>query len=138
GVWTEDSPAEVFHTNIFAITGPGTAFEPGKQVRLKDLPGSLILIVEVRNSGVHWMQPGDFDVRTMPRTINAPDGKGISGVLARGFHIGFADGQVWYLFNTIPFDELAEFFTIDGAKIHDRESVFGPYAITRDKRFSWE
>ena len=39
----------------------------------------MILLVEVRNSGTHWMQPGDFDIRTMPRTINDPAGKGISG-----------------------------------------------------------
>jgi hypothetical protein len=135
GVWTEDAPPEAFYTNIFAITGPGTAFEAGKQVRLKDLPDSLILIVEVRNSGVHWMQPGDFDIRTMPKTINAPDGKGISGVLARGFHVGFADAQVWYLSNKVPFDDLSKFFTIEGAKAQDRDEVLGPYVLTRDAQF---
>ena len=47
----------------FAITGPGTAFgddESEPPARLQDIDRDTILVVEVRNSGVHWMQPDDF------------------------------------------------------------------------------
>ena len=123
-----DNPAKT--TRIFAITGPGTAFgdnETELPRSIKDLDVDTILIVEVRNSGTHWMEPGDFDIRTMPQTINAADGKGISSIHRTGFHVGFADGEVWYLRNDCPFAELSKFFTIAGAKAHDRQTCLGPY-----------
>ncbi len=116
-----------------AITGPGTAFgdanEPPKLMR--DLPPDIILIVEVRASGIPWPAPGDFDIRTMPQTINASDGKGISSCHAGGFHVIFADRQVWFLSEEVPFDLLKKFFTIADARNHDREQVLGPYALDR-------
>ena len=35
------------------ITGPGTAFEHG---RFDGLAGDTIIFVEVRSSGIHWME----------------------------------------------------------------------------------
>lgn len=118
------------NTNLVAIIGPGTAFGDGKTtpMNLKDCEPDMILIVESRNSGIHWMEPRDFDIRTMPRTINAPDGSGIAGHTNRGFHVMFADGQVWRIEHTVPFEELEKFFTLDSAKQYDREKVLGPYA----------
>ena len=84
-----------------------------------------------RRSGVPWPAPGDFDVRTMPQTISASDGEGISSRCPGGFHVIFGDRQVWFLSNEIPFAVLKEFFTTDGAEKHDRETVLGPYALQR-------
>jgi hypothetical protein len=63
-------------TNVMAITGPGTGFGDGRErpKALKDVPASMILVVETRASGIPWPAPGDFDISTMPQTINAPDG----------------------------------------------------------------
>ena len=50
-----------FETKMFAITGPGTAFGDGEQElphSLDELDDDTILVVEVRDSGVHWMAPG--------------------------------------------------------------------------------
>ena len=120
-------------TSMMAITGPGTAFgcegEPPKS--LKSIPRSTIVVVEVRNSGVHWMQPGDFDIRTMPRTINAADGRGISSRYPGGFHVLFADLEVWFLSDKVPFETLKRFFTLEGAKRNDREKDLGPYILWR-------
>ena len=57
-------------TCIFAITGAGTSFGDGVQVpkSLRDLDDDTVLCVEIRNSKLHWMAPGDFDIRTMPTT----------------------------------------------------------------------
>jgi hypothetical protein len=41
---------------------------------------------------------------------------------------------VWFLRHDVPLAELREFFTIDGAKRHDREQVLGPYAVRKDRR----
>lgn len=127
-----DASASARDTEIFAITGPGTAWGDGVTEPphvLSKLPGDTILIAEVRNSGVHWMEPGDFDIRTMPRTLNAPDGKGISSRFTEGFHVGFADGEVWFLSNEVGFERLAKFFTIDGASAHDRERELAPFRL---------
>ena len=118
------------NTCAFAITGPGTAFGDGntdKPRSLDEIDGDTILVIEVRNSGIHWMEPGDFDIQTMPKTINDSSGLGISSAYGSGFHVVFADNTVWYLRNDVPFDQLAMFFTVDGAKANDRETILGPY-----------
>jgi hypothetical protein len=121
-------------TNILAITGPGTAFgedrgEPPK--RLDKLPRSTIIAAEVRASGIPWPAPGDFDIRTMPQTICAPDGKGISSRHPGGFFVVFADTRVWFLSDKIPFDTLKKLFTLEEAKKSDREKLLGPYVVER-------
>jgi hypothetical protein len=119
--------------NILAITGPGTAFGDGKEppMALKDVPPQTILVVETRASGIPWPAPGDLDIRSMPHTISAPDGKGISGRNAGGFHVIFADGQVWLLRYKLPFGTLEKFFTTAQAEKHDREGLLGPFALHR-------
>jgi hypothetical protein len=116
-----------------AITGPGTAFGDGREapMRLSDVPAAAILVVEVRASGIPWPAPGDFDIRTMPQTINAPDGNGISGNHAGGFHVIFGDREVWFLADDVPFETLKKFFTVADAKRYDREKLLGPYALDR-------
>lgn len=120
-------------TNILAVTGPGTAWGDGeeKPKSLIEIPSATILAVEVRSSGIPWMKPGDFDIRTMPQTINAPDGKGISSRHAGGFHVIFADGEVWFLSDKVPFAALRKFFTLAEAAHADREKEIGPYVLDR-------
>jgi hypothetical protein len=119
--------------NILAIAGPGTAFGDGSETPkpIEDVPQQAILFAEVRESGIPWPAPGDFDVRTMPRTINARNGKGISSRYRGGFHVIFADLQVWFLSETLPFATLTKFFTLAGARQSDREVLLGPYALDR-------
>ena len=118
---------------MFAITGPGTAFGDGETElphSLDDLDADTIVVVEVRDSAMHWMAPGDFDIRTMPRTINAPDGRGISSRFRAGFHVIFADGAVWRLSHDTPPAALEKFFTIEGARRFDRDELLGAYRAT--------
>jgi hypothetical protein len=126
-------PQSFPETNALAITGPDTAFGDGTEPprALKDVPPNTILVVETRASGIPWPAPGDFDIRTMPQTINAPDGKGVSSRNGGGFYLIFADGQVWFLSDKVPFETLKEFFTTEDAKKHDREQLLGPFALHR-------
>ena len=119
--------------NILAITGPGTAFGDGQERprALKDVPPQTILAVETRASGIPWPAPVDFDIRTMPETINASDGKGISSRNAGGFHVIFADCWIWSLSDKVPFETLKKFFTTTEAGKHDREELLGPFALHR-------
>lgn len=121
--WTDS-----LDTKALAITGPDTAFDEDADRRsLKDLPNDIILVVECADSGIHYRQPGDFDIRTMPRTINDPSGKGISSRNRHGFCVLFADCEVWVLGHDTPFEELEKFFTITSVNQYDREAVLGPY-----------
>jgi hypothetical protein len=118
-------------TTILAITGPGTVFGDGAPIPLKSAPHNGIVLVEVRNSGIHWMSPRDFDVRTMPRTINDADGQGISGETSLGFHVAFADGEVWRLSHDTPFEKLSRFFLAEDAERLSRDEVLGKYRRSR-------
>jgi hypothetical protein len=119
----EGSPDQ-FHTNVVAITGPGTPFEEGRQIRTQDLPGSTILVVEIAHSGIHWAAPGDLSLDNVPVSL-------VQGVEGDGFHVYFADGQTWFLSADVPLEDVKKFFTIAGAKEHDREQLLGRYALSR-------
>ena len=132
GVWQGASPRIPNKTNIFAITGPDTGFgEPklDKPVDFDKLPKDLVLFAEVAQSGKHWMEPGDFDIRTMDRRINGSKSNSISSVHKDGFFVMFSDLEIWYLSNRIPFKVLAEFFTITGARKNDRSHLLEPYRL---------
>lgn len=109
-----------FDTNVAAVTGPGTAFDV-RRVRPADLPDDLIVFVEIKDSGVHWMEPGgDLDVRAVPSSIT----KGLKG---QGLFVAFADGEVWFLTSNVPLENLKQFLTIDGAAKCDRKVLLLPY-----------
>lgn len=116
----DDGSPESFYTNVVAVTGPGTAFEAGREVHRADLDNDTILAVEVANSGVHWMEPGDLDVGAVPPSI-------IRGLDGGGVHVLFADGSVWFLDADTPLDDIAKFFTIAGAKQFDREKILAAH-----------
>jgi hypothetical protein len=123
--WQTDlhSP-ERLQTNILAITGHGTAFDGDRPVRLGELPRDTILLIATANSGTHWMEPGDLDIDHVPESIT-------QGLYGRGVLVLFADMAIWQLRRDVPLDELKKFFTIEGAKQHDRYQVLGPYAVYR-------
>ena len=117
-------------TRFVAIVGPGTAFEEGRSVRFADLPPDMILVVEVRNSDQHWMEPGgDLHIDEMPQRIDRESGKGISGQEPEGFLVGFASGEAWMLSNDVPVSLMSRFFTIESARTRSREGQLREYRI---------
>ena len=68
-----DQSSPPTHTSFLAITGIGTAFptdNSGHDENVKDYPGNKIIVAEVSNSGVHWMDPKDLEVETMSFRVN--------------------------------------------------------------------
>jgi hypothetical protein len=88
------------------------------------MAGATILLVEIAHSGIHWMAPGDLSLDNIPESL-------VYGLDGDGFHVLFADGQIWFLSSDVPLEKVQKFFTIDGAKKHDREQTLGPYALSR-------
>jgi Protein of unknown function (DUF1559) len=106
-------------TNYVVVVGPRTMW-PGeksnKMADLKDGTSNTLMVVEVHNSGIHWMEPRDLHVVQTPMTINPPRGAGISSLHANVALALFADGHTTALPNTIPADVLRALLTIDGGE----------------------
>ena len=100
------------------FVGKGTAFERGTRIRLQDDftdgRSNTILVVEVHDSGIHWMEPRDLHVSQMPLAINPPRGQGISSGHVGGANVAFADGSVRFLTNEIAPQTLRAVLTRSG------------------------
>ncbi|MEM7782738.1 MAG: hypothetical protein AAF623_05235 [Planctomycetota bacterium] len=75
------------------------------------------------------MANGDFDVAYLTQPKGIAGEHAISGVHDVGFHILFANLDVWFISNEIPFDNLSKFFTIKDASRYDRNEYLGEYRI---------
>ncbi len=115
-----DAPpsSDRLHTNVVAITGPGTAFDGDRECRLEDIDSDTILAIEIAESGTPWAAPGDLSIDEVDASI-------LEGLDGLGVLVLFADGEVWFVRSNTRFEDLKKFFTIEGAKKHDREQVLG-------------
>jgi prepilin-type processing-associated H-X9-DG protein len=107
-------------TSYVLVTGPGTAFPDGQTTKLADFrdgSADTILIVEVANSGIHWMEPRDLNIQQMATTINAKPGQGISSCHPSGAVVVFADGHVESLDTVTSAEQLRAMLTIDGGEV---------------------
>ena len=113
----DDQPGAT--TNVFAMTGKGTAMDPDLQPTEETLPPNLIVLMETGDDSTHWMQPGDYDVA---KFLESPGvlGDVAKGVRADRIHVAFADAEVWALKADTPVERLRPFLTIDAAKSASR------------------
>jgi len=85
-------------TNYVAVIGPQTMWPGAKATKMADIKdgvGNTIMLVEVHNSGIHWMEPRDLDLSQIKVGVNPPIGTGISSGHVRGAaNIAFADCSV--------------------------------------------
>lgn len=110
---------KAFQTFYMVITGPGTLFEEGKDITFDDCTDGLsntILAVEVLNSGVHWAEPRDLDIRTMIFKINAGGPNGIGAPWKSGANVAFADGSVRTLSKDLLESTLRAMITRNGGE----------------------
>jgi prepilin-type processing-associated H-X9-DG protein len=61
---------------------------------LPDGSSSTLHLVEVSDSGVHWMEPRDLSLDRMDFRINRETGVGIRSRHPVGANVSFSDGQV--------------------------------------------
>jgi type II secretory pathway pseudopilin PulG len=100
-------------TNVMAVTGRESAFDDWAPT-FSELPPDLILVIEVPDTDIHWMQPGDIDIDEIDESIlKGPDGGGI--------HVLFKDGSVVFIPRDTRLETLKRFLTVEGAKQHDRK-----------------
>ena len=82
-------------TSYVAVTGPGTAFPPGRGplsiAEISDGPANTILVIEWPESDIPWMEPKDVDIEDVMEAFADPDGP---IARQRGVNAAFADGTV--------------------------------------------
>jgi hypothetical protein len=123
--WDQSNPSP--HTSAFGVTGKDTMFD-GTRRTYQDVSGDLIVVIEVRDSKIHWMQPGDYKVADL-LAYQGKIGDHLHGLLRDRLHVLFADGTVWALDANAPIAELQPFLTITGAKSHDRDQLLAPHKV---------
>ncbi len=115
-------------TSYVAVVAPGTAWPSTRGVRLDEIesPENTILLVEVADSGIHWMEPRDMTLQEALRGVPSRPGRGISSWhwRSKGFfwntegatHVLMADGSVCVLPESTSGDTLKSLFQLDGGK----------------------
>jgi Protein of unknown function (DUF1559) len=91
-----DEQAVPGQTSYVAVVGAETAWPAPKSTKpidITDGKADTLLIVEVCNSGIHWMEPRDLDFATMSFQVNSSPGKGISSHHAGCAVVTYADGR---------------------------------------------
>ena len=104
-------------TNYVAVVGPGTMWEDAKGMKWReatDGTSNTILVVELADSNIHWMEPRDLDVRSLPKRINGLSG--ISSKHVRGACVAMADGNVRFLDEDTAVETLKALLTRNGGE----------------------
>jgi hypothetical protein len=99
-----DSMPAIFHipseppstsiTNVVGIVGPGTAFPGPRATRGKEFTDgrdNTILLAEIANSDIIWLEPRDLHVEQMSFTVNHESKPSISCSRRLGPYVVFAD-----------------------------------------------
>jgi hypothetical protein len=113
------SPGNETMTSYAAVVGPTTMWDASQAPGVKGVPdgeGNTLLVVEVADSGIHWMEPRDLHVGRMAPGINAKAGQGISSKHKGIANVAFADARVMLLQDDIKPRVLDALLTRDGGE----------------------
>ena len=103
------------YTSYVVVKGTQTPF-PGQNSTsfeaMTDGPSNTITIVEVADSGIHWMEPRDLSFADMRFRVNEDSANGISSIHDSGAYVAFGDGSVRFLKSTTPGAVIRSLLTI--------------------------
>jgi prepilin-type processing-associated H-X9-DG protein len=103
------------HTHYVALDGPQSVMNSKQPARIADIAdgtSNTIMVVEARDSGIHWAEPKDFDISQS----TGPAPNGMSSFHYGGFHAAFADGSVRFVSDNIGSQRLQGLSTIKGGE----------------------
>jgi hypothetical protein len=121
--------------DILAIVGDDTPVGNDKSRSIGEIDPDTILLLQVHDSRIHWMEPREFALKDAVAIGEEPARKLLADKYKYSyFMIGFADGNVWAIDPSVPMNRLVPLMTVAGAKTVDRESLLGRWVKCRYPR----
>lgn len=131
--WDYQCPsyADTDHTTSYVmVVGEGLLAEGPRTSRrhedITDDPVNSIAIVEIANSGIHWMEPRDFNYDDLALQINSDRQRSISSYHEGGAHVALLDCWVRFLKDDTPPEALNAMLTIAGG---EQSQILNEYVI---------
>ncbi len=115
-----DSGVMMGETSYCVVTGPGYMFDGEKTVKKSDITDGVsqtLMLVEVVNSGIEWMDPRDVDRTRLALGINSGSPGCCGSNHVAGVALGFADSNVQFMPDITTPEELHEMATIAGNEL---------------------
>jgi prepilin-type processing-associated H-X9-DG protein len=108
-----------YATNYVAVVGPETAWPGEKTVREQDISEgdgttNTLLVVELADSDICWMEPRDMRFQDAIAGINVDRKGGISSNHGGGAGCAFADGHITFIHSGTPPEVIRALLTING------------------------
>ncbi len=119
---SDNDNIKTIETNYLMVVGPN-AFSDGPTARktadITDGTSNTIMVVEMANSRISWMEPVDWDTTKSSFTINDGSPGELRSDHQGGVNVGFGDGSVQFLPNDISPENLKALTTINGGEVVD-------------------
>jgi hypothetical protein len=124
-------------TSYVVVTGEDTPFRGPRSTKFSDFRKPLkdvVLVIEMANSGIHWMEPRDLPITEMDFKINGQPGKSLSSCHGSSWQYSYgpvvcavyADGHAEYVPLALPPDALRKSLTIGTEELSkDKEKGSG-------------
>ncbi|HVX12990.1 MAG TPA: DUF1559 domain-containing protein [Pirellulales bacterium] len=93
-------PATSGTTNYVVINGQDTIFDGdkcAKKPQITDGMATTLLVVEIVDSDIGWLEPRDLRLEQLTGAVNAPKGDEVSSEHAGGAHVLTADGKTHFV-----------------------------------------
>ncbi len=106
-------------TNYVAVVGDSTVWPGNRCVRFEDIKdgaANTIMLVEVADSDINWMEPRDLSFGQAAVGMNVDKRHGISSNHSGIACVAYADGHIMYLPDNISPTLLRAFLTIAGGE----------------------
>lgn len=124
-----NSPSGSPMTNYVAVIGQGAMWKKDRAVKVSEIPDGTsytIMLAEIANSDINWMEPRDLSFEEALRGINPKSGLGISSqhVSNNGYfyhdtplaNVAFADATAHALPEGLSVEKLEGLLTVDGGE----------------------
>lgn len=115
-------------TTIVALVGTDSAIRVGDSVVRDTVPKDCIVFVETHRKGIDWTSLDDLkNDDVLSPGANASDALGLR--FEHGFHVVFADGEVWYLRKDVPLDKIGKLCSVTESLHVDRRALLEAYRL---------